>query len=283
MKIRLSQTAIVAACLAAAVTAWWAWRPIPSPTSEQTLTPGMSGAGPSAILPALPNPPQWPRPAAQSSGGDWIFEIFTPPVIYFDPVGQSFTLTPPFGQKAAPPFPFELVRLERPLYRLQYRGHLGEDGHYTIQISDEETGQWHRGKPGQTIAEAGCTILDFSTERRRVTPEDARQMAYYETVVRLIIRDLRQNREVTLTDTPLLEPSWRAVFKPLDDSSPTRLLTAGESIDLGTERLTLQSIDPDTQSATVALRSAAGETTSKILTVHAAPPAAHPNKTNPAP
>jgi hypothetical protein len=53
----------------------------------------------SAISPgAAPAKSTWSNPAAQSTGKEWVFEVFTPPVVFYDPRTAVFFGDTPNGR-----------------------------------------------------------------------------------------------------------------------------------------------------------------------------------------
>ena len=43
----------------------------------------------------LPETVAWSRPENQSRGEDWVFDAFTPPVLYYNPKSREFAVTRP--------------------------------------------------------------------------------------------------------------------------------------------------------------------------------------------
>src|SRR5882724_9623739 len=76
--------------------------------------------------------PVWNDPPPQTRGGKWVYEMFTPPEIYFDPRSREFSITPPLK-----PVPEQIAETnddppETPPapFRLQLVGFVGGDGNY---------------------------------------------------------------------------------------------------------------------------------------------------------
>lgn len=190
----------------------------------------------------VPVPADWEEPVSQSAGPDWIFEVFTPPVIYFNPESATFTVTPPLPRGSPPTFPLELIEVKWDLYRLQYAGHLGEEGRYLIELLNQETGTYLRGRVGEAFEEEGFTIKAFSVETRFVRLEDPEHTPYAESAVRLLLRDHRAEKEVELTRQPLRDEQPAAVLRSADGG--LHRLFPGESLTVGDDVFTLVSIDP---------------------------------------
>ena len=43
----------------------------------------------------VPKSISWAPPQPQSRGEDWVFDVFTPPVLYYNPASREFTVTSP--------------------------------------------------------------------------------------------------------------------------------------------------------------------------------------------
>lgn len=190
--------------------------PIPSPPNSLALPV------PHDVAVPRPTSASWEEPPSQSSGPDWLFGIFTPPIIYFDAERNAFDLTPP--RRSAPPPPFALVPIafERGLHRLQYAAHVGSEGRYIVELRDEEADAWLRGRVGERIPEGEFRIVDFSVERVRVPAAEVENTAFVDDVVRLEIFDERANETVVLTNAPRYEDFWSLRVSTPDGSLSLR-------------------------------------------------------------
>lgn len=195
----------------------------------------------------------WDPPGSQSGGDDWIFEVFTPPIIYFNPETRTFTVTPPFGKKEVPPFGLVVSEIKRALYRLQFAGYLGGEGKYLIEIQDIEGGTYLRGRVGEVFDDSDFEILDFSAERVLIQPEDPAQTPYVENVVHLEIRDRRLNETVVLSRAPKLSPKVVGEFVDMDGGRHT--LGIGDSVQVGDAEYRIDSMDIESETASVTRRS----------------------------
>ena len=106
----------------------------------------------------------WDKPVSQSRGEDWLFDVFTPPVIYYNPVSGTFTLTPPTivsGKIADDPykdFGLELVDVRPRPYRLQLVGYAGETGNYVAYFEYIPTGTLILARENKVLVEAGVKV-----------------------------------------------------------------------------------------------------------------------------
>src|SRR5690606_38539467 len=71
-----------------------AFRPEPKSITEYVNIPVLRPNNTYEVTPMVEpdlSVPQWEEPVAQSAGVEWVFDVFTPPVIYFNPQTETFT------------------------------------------------------------------------------------------------------------------------------------------------------------------------------------------------
>ncbi|HLS27621.1 MAG TPA: hypothetical protein VK041_03165 [Opitutales bacterium] len=205
---------------------------------------------------AMPEPdltiPEWDAPGPQSAGVEWTFDLFTPPVIYFSPRNQTFTVLP-VTAPPPPPWPIELVTIREELYRIQLRGWIGEEGSYRINLENRETGQLLLAREGTEYPDQDFTVRSF----RVVSGGRAAGRIGRDTVGRAVIYDHRLDREVTLhSETRIPSDESTAIFRSTDTAgSPDSADTAetadgeyrvgeGESFTYGGFTYTVEEITP---------------------------------------
>lgn len=192
----------------------------------------------------------WLEPEAQSAGREWIFETFTPPIVYFDAVTQRFTVLPPLAPAEEPNFGVELSSIEDQPYRLQYAGHHGVEGAYIVEIRDLESGRYYRGSPGTTFDKGAFAILDFRAERVVVQPKKVNRTPYIERTVRLLVEDFDSDETVELGRDALIlsEP---VVTLEGDDGSRSNALRIGDAWNTGTNLFRVASVDRESGKARI--------------------------------
>lgn len=166
------------------------------------VLPEPSEAGcyrPAALKNTETNTDAWSAPLA--SEGGWLFDVFTPPVIYYDVANHVFSVTPPdieTGEARGPQgaFGLELVEVKRTPYRIQLVGYVGSKGDYIATFEDLENGDTFLSRPGGTANAQGVTLLTFTVEK--VRDDSVGGTVVQDTRAIATIRDLRQNRDVTL-------------------------------------------------------------------------------------
>lgn len=208
--LSLEKAAACAALAALIGAAGWTWRE-QGPLRRLQAGPAAADWAGAVYMPAaLPELPaddrEWTRPAAQSAGGEWVYELFTPPVIYYQATAHAFTVTPPVdpAEKPRSPFGLELLAVRREPFRLQLVGYVGAPGGYTAAFVSAETTQTLLARPGQRFDQLGLVLKAFELRRVSVgaSASDAGPVA--------TLHDERSGAEVTLdargpalTDTPL--------------------------------------------------------------------------------
>jgi hypothetical protein len=105
----------------------------------------------------------WPKPAVQSAGGGWLYELFTPPSVFYNQRSESFTVTPPSDAiETNSSFNLELLAVKRELYRLQLAGYFGGPGAYTVAFTSPGKSAVLLAREGEEIEGFGIRLKHFS-------------------------------------------------------------------------------------------------------------------------
>lgn len=115
--------------------------------------------------------PLWEAPVSQDKEDpNWVYGIFTPPVIY--KVDGKFSAQPPTGPIELPPeetIELRLVAFEQPLYRFQFESYVEEDpddpSKNLAMLFDRETGSSVRARVGREFSEQGIRVVDIDIVR----------------------------------------------------------------------------------------------------------------------
>ena len=149
---------------------------------------------------------QWPKPSPQSGGHGWVYEVFTPPVIYYSPLAGTFTVMPP--ETAAGAYGFELLTVELEPYRLQLAGYYGNPDELVGAFTSRQLAAPLLGRNGRHFPELGLTLRNL--EVRKVPVNPGGPVPAFEVAAIATLFDERAGTEVTLdsrtrklTDTPL--------------------------------------------------------------------------------
>lgn len=198
------------------------------------------------LLPPEPTDIVWPEPAAQSSGRDWVYEVFTPPAIYYNSRARRLTVAAPILlREGEAPFGVELLAVQPEPYRLQLVGYIGAPGDSRAVLVSPNQPATHLVRAGERVADLGLTLKSFAVQKVLVNHGTAGPV--YEIAALAVVRDERTGAEVRLdsrarkyTDTPL------AVLQSSTGTGQARELHAGDIFADGSSsyRVERVSLDP---------------------------------------
>lgn len=182
----------------------------------------------------------WAPAVSQSRGDDWVFDVFTPPVIYYDPNSRELAVTPPNLQPTENTdnrwivFDLELLEVRLRPYKLQLVGYAGEAGSYVAYFENTATGAIVLLREGQEESELGVRLTSFQ-EQQIETPSDT-DTTIVQNVGVARVADYASGEEVSLTNMET------KMFSELE--ARVRLLPAGiiRNVQVGS-RLELDSGD----------------------------------------
>lgn len=229
--------------------------------SESVAAPASGPAfEPSPLTLTTPASRQWESPVPQSAGSSWLFDVFTPPVIYYNTDTKQFTVTVPeikrpddSGEQvvqvpAVPAFGLQLVKVTQPLFRLQLVGYVGEGANARGNFQNELTGDIIFGTTGKKLPELNLEIVHFSAERVRTPVADGTVIV--ETVVKATVKDTVTGEEIPL-DAKVRRPEGPMVvtFKRADGSEVTA--KSGDVLTSGSHTFTVGALTLDPPSAVV--------------------------------
>lgn len=235
----------IALALLLTVFALAAFRPDPKSITEFVDIPAIRPDNTYEVS-TLPEPdldvPKWEEASAQSAGVEWVFDVFTPPIIYFNPQTETFTVqaTP---EPPAPPWPVELVTIREELYRIQLMGYVGAEGDFKISLENRETGQMLLAREGQEYADHEMAVRSFKIEEVEV--QNAGGTKIRESIARVVIYDQRLDREVTLrSDVRKKQDESTAYFRVVKAHDEEFNAGVGDSFTYEGFTYTLDSITP---------------------------------------
>ena len=188
-----------------------------SPSDEEARPSLQAAENPYDPIPVpdtVAEPASWPAPGAQSSGPDWVYDVFTPPMIYIDEDG-NFIPEPPRDPTKTEPYGLYLAEMEREPYRIQMQGFSGDRDkpeEAVLFFFDEERQLRFFIREGQTNEESEVEVLDFSIERE-IDEDNNVEVTAIATIL-----DKRTGEEIELNDEErLLNPEMTLVFRSEED------------------------------------------------------------------
>lgn len=246
----------------AGLSAAWFWRQQGSIRALRTevTTPFLAKAEYVAAnwRPPGPTGAEWIAPPPQSKGRGWLYEVFTPPVIYFQAGAGSFAVTPPslVAETDGGAAGLELLAVRLQPYRLQLLGYFGEPGDYLVVFVSPFSSETLLARPGHRFNELGLTLKSFDLQKVTVGGNDAGPV--WEVAALAVLQDEATDTEVVLdsrmrrfTETLL------AVFKVPGIAGKPRELLEGDSFAAGGATYHIARIQLDPPEVVVA-RTASG-------------------------
>jgi hypothetical protein len=217
----------------------WTWRQQAGirHVRGETVTPVLTGQPYAPTAWHLPDTTvaAWPKAPTQSQGGGWLYEVFTPPIIYYNTGARSFAVSPPqyptlTEQPGGLVFGLELLAVKLEPYRLQLLGYFGEPGDYLAAFGGSRSPETLLARTGRRFEQLGLTLKSF--EVRKVTVESGAAGPVYDVAALAVLQDEQTGAEVVLdsrsrklTDTPM------AVFKLPGATGRPRELHEGDTFD----------------------------------------------------
>ena len=205
---------VTLAVIAVGLSLVWVWRQQVGfrQLQGEATSPVLSGPAYAATGWRLPDAAvaTWPKAPAQSQGSGWLYEVFTPPVIYYNAVARSFAVTPPQlrSEPGAMVFGLELLAVKLEPYRLQLMGYFGAPGDYLAAFVSPQSPETLLARAGRRFDQLGLTLKSFDV--RKVTVETGEPGPVYDVAALAVLQDDQTGAEVVLdsrsrklTDTPL--------------------------------------------------------------------------------
>ncbi len=217
---------------------WLAWgeRTVRAVTVGQpaTLT-GALGETQRVVASPVPDDAAWAMPEASVDPDVWGFEVFTPPIIYYDPATGRFSVAAPevvevANAPLAQPFGVRLVSVERQPYPLQLVGYAGTPADPLGIFANEVSGEGIVARSGHRFGDLGLHVQSLVIRREDlVVPES---MPLREIVAEAVVRDEREDRQVRLSSA---RPAWNSqpvAQLVIEATGEIREVVAGNRVEL---------------------------------------------------
>lgn len=212
---------------------------------------------PTISVPVLPNV-VWKEPARR---GQWSYDAFTSPEIYYNTRTKEFTVTPPDmpseqdSEQAAleAGFGIELISVQPELYPLQLVGFMGGEGDYAGVFQNAKTTEHFLARSGWRVADLGLTIERFDVSRQAVNLIEG--MTTKALMASAVVRDEQTGRKTTLVSGVRSLTGQAQAIVQLDGArktvGPGDVLTSGattykiEQITVAPETIAVMRTAPD--------------------------------------
>lgn len=248
-------------------------------TSQPAFTAPTSGRAyePTNLTIQPPVTRQWTEPSSQSAGEKWLFEVFTPPKIYYNEETRQFTVIPPIRtpvqpstpvvEEVKPEFGLKLAKVEQPLFRLQLVGavNFGPDARGTFE--NARTGDIIVATKGRRIADLNLEIVEFVAERRRTQVAGGSDVV--SDTIYAVVRDTETGVQTRLESTQRLpEGALQAVLTTPEGAE--RIVKVGTTLTEG--ETTFQIVDIALSPPAVTVKKTTAETPEGVTEVLGIPP-----------
>jgi hypothetical protein len=233
-----------------------------SPKARSAIVPEIRGT-----IPPEKRSSVWSAPAAQSRSRLWVYDVFTPPEIFYDAHLKRFRVTPPITevQRARSqdlnvpveiPFGLRLVAVKRMPFRLQLIGFAktatGDSGLFENKV----TGEVFLAVRGETVSGLSLVIEEIEVLRVYLSADGSTN---YKPQARALIRDLSTNESITLTSAErLFSDTARATLETEGASGTQREVGAGDLIEVNGAVFQIGDIQASPATVTVMRRVADG-------------------------
>ena len=147
-------------------------------------------------------PSLWTEPAAQRRGRGWIYDVFTPPSLYYDPRARLLSALPAAEAARADPAEaapdLELLTVRRGPFRLQLVGYAGGADDRRGIFANINTGETVIGREGERLSGQGLTVKSLSLKRPGAATDGSAETG--DPVATAIVTDESTDEEMVLTN-----------------------------------------------------------------------------------
>lgn len=200
-----------------------------------------------AYVPAAVDAPvvktiDWDAPVALARGRDWLYDLFTPPEIFYNSRTRQFAVSAPLtGDEAAEaPFGLELVSVRPEPFRLQLIGYVGGVGEARGIFENRRTGEVFLASAGHRVADLALEIKGFTVRAEPVVIPES--MSFSQRVATATIHDLRAKRDLTLTQRERHFTGNVFGVVALEAESAPREVLAGDTLKSGASSYRIERI-----------------------------------------
>jgi hypothetical protein len=214
----------------------------------------------------------WGNPPALPRGDEWVYEVFTPPEIYYNAEARRFwvageTVNSGIDRASeSTKFGIELVAIEAVDFPLQLVGYIGGPETYLGVFVNVETAETFLGNMGLRVPELGIIIEKFGVVRKAVALGES--MTVTEFVAEATVRHEITGEETVLDDrTRTLSGIRRVVLRSTQGKGANWVAGEGEVLQIADVLYRIEKIRLAPASATISKESA-GATVSERRTLY---------------
>lgn len=150
----------------------------------------------------------WGAPSAQSRSARWVYDVFTPPEIFYDAALQQFTVSPPTtdlrsetettaDSREIPEL--RLIGVKRPLFRLQLIGFVKSAGQDIGLFENVTTSEIFLARKGKPLPELRLEIEELEVRPSPMALPES--MTTRQTLAQAVVRDQYTGESIILSST----------------------------------------------------------------------------------
>ena len=167
----------------------------------------------------------WPAPSPLPRGRSWVYDVFTPPDIYYDKTTEKFRAVLLGVPVVAESREFGLVLLEvnQTPFPLQLMGYAGAGARARgVFFEDTQASESFLGASGEEVPELNLKVVDFSASEQRIeVPGETTRVVNLATA---IVQDTATNHEYRLSNQEtLMTDEISATVKVMSSGAVQRL------------------------------------------------------------
>lgn len=237
----LGATALVA--VSTAVFGFLIWRDrAAAPIGRPALS--APAYAPAAVATPIVKPTVWSAPVPLARGRDWLYDVFTPPEIFYNPRTRQFSVSAAAvgtGDQPDEPFGLELLSVRPEPFRLQLIGYVGGEGDARGVFENRVSGEVFLASAGRRVADLGLSIRRFSVRAEDIAIPDS--MGFKQRVGTAVVTDARSGRDVILTQRERRMTGNVFAFVALDGEPAPREVRPGDTVKAGVATYRIEGID----------------------------------------
>ena len=194
----------------------------------------------------------WSAPSQQSRGSFWIYELFTPPEIFYDADSREFKVTASSmtgtngnsGMRvvqAEAPFYLQLMEVKHALFRLQLIGFIKtSDKHFGL-FENTVNAEILLACEGAVLPQLGLLVEKFEVQAQEVSSQE--MMTTHQTRATAVVRDQLTGQTTRLTSSErYFDPRPRATLVTTGQVEKNREVSEGDLLEVDNETFEVDEI-----------------------------------------
>ena len=188
----------------------------------------------------------WSAPVPLPRGRDWLYDVFTPPEIFYNARTRQFAVSAASvigSGQADEPFGLDLLSVRPEPFRLQLIGFIGGEGDARGIFENRVSGEVFLASAGHRVADLALSIRRFAVRAEDVAIPES--MSFKQRVGTAVITDARTGRDVILTQRERRMTGNVFAFVVLEGETAPREVRPGDMLKQGVATYRIESINAE--------------------------------------